>query len=45
MTALKKQIIEIFTQIKNAKSIEELKSIQNQDQYAYLKDKNFNIPD
>ena len=45
MTALKKQIIEIFTQIKNAKSIEELKSIQNQDQYAYLKDKNFNIPE
>lgn len=45
MTALKKQVIEIFTKIEKAKSIEELKSIQNQDQYAYLNDKKFNIPE
>jgi hypothetical protein len=40
---LQVQIEEIFTQIKNAKSIEELKSIQNQDQYAYLK--KYDIPE
>jgi hypothetical protein len=48
MTALQNlqdQIIEIFTKIEEASSIEELKSIQNQDQYAYLKDKKVDIPE
>jgi hypothetical protein len=42
---LQDQIKGIFKQIENATSIEELKSIENQDQYAYLKDKKFNIPE
>jgi hypothetical protein len=40
---LQDQIIEIFTKIEEASSIEELKSIQNQDQYAHLK--KYDIPE